>query len=165
MLGRGILLIVLVPLIELVLLHQLLERTNLGVTFLVVLLTGIVGVSLARRQGMNAWRSAHQQMAQGRSPSSEIMDGVMILIAGAFLMTPGLLTDTAGFSLLIPQVRQVLSKRLTTWFKARTVTTFQNANWSVAPAEHVGDGDLDEAPSVRVVEPVESPPPGHESQP
>ena len=81
--------VVLVPLIELVLLSQLLQRTGMMTTLLVVFLTGIVGVSLTRRQGMKAWKGAHQQMAQGKSPSKEILDGVMILLAGAFLITPG----------------------------------------------------------------------------
>ena len=155
MLGRALLLIVLIPLIELVLLNQLLEQTGLPTTVLLVLITGMVGVSLARRQGMTAWRAVHSQMAQGRSPSKEILDGVMILFAGAFLITPGILTDCVGFSLLIPQVRRFAGVRMTRWFMARTAATFKTTVWpSNMPTEdEVPDGPQ---PGVRVVEPEET---------
>ncbi len=154
MLGRGILLLVFVPLVELILLHQLVQSWGLAETILLVLVTGVVGVGLARQQGLKAWKAVHTQLASGQSPSAEIMDGVMILIAGAFLMTPGLLTDTVGFSLLIPLVRRLLRAKLVAWFKHRTVTTFRtqfpNAEFGV-PGE-TADTDEDE-PVVRVVDP------------
>ncbi|HAD58778.1 MAG TPA: hypothetical protein DCG12_06015 [Planctomycetaceae bacterium] len=154
MLGRGILLLVFVPLVELILLHQLVQSWGLAETILLVLVTGVVGVGLARQQGLKAWKAVHTQLASGQSPSAEIMDGVMILIAGAFLMTPGLLTDTVGFSLLIPLVRRLLRTKLVAWFKHRTVTTFRtqfpNAEFGV-PGE-TADTDEDE-PVVRVVDP------------
>ena len=152
LLGRGLLLLVLVPLIELVLLNQLVQEAGLPFTILVVLLTGVVGVSLARHQGVSAWRGVHQQMAQGRSPSSEILDGVMILLAGALLMTPGLLTDTVGFSLLVPAVRRRLRGRLTEWFRTRTVTTFKTQFPGVNPFGERADDD-ESGPTVRVVDP------------
>ncbi len=152
MLGRSLLFIVLIPLIELVLLNQLLQRTSLATTILVVLATGVVGVSLTRRQGMKAWQGAHQQMAQGKSPSKEILDGVMILLAGAFLITPGLLTDCVGFSLLVPKLRNKLGDFLVRWFKARTVATFQVNAWTTRTDIDTDDVE-GEAPSVRVVTP------------
>ena len=154
MLGRGILLLVFVPLVELILLHQLVQSWGLAETILLVLVTGIVGVGLARQQGLKAWQAVHTQLASGQSPSAEIMDGVMILIAGAFLMTPGLLTDTVGFSLLIPLARRLLRAKLVSWFKHRTVTTFRtqfpNADFGV-PGD-TADIEEDE-PVVRVVDP------------
>ena len=154
MLGRGILLLVFVPLVELILLHQLVQSWGLAETILLVLVTGVVGVGLARQQGLKAWKAVHTQLASGQSPSAEIMDGVMILIAGAFLMTPGLLTDTVGFSLLIPLARRLLRAKLVAWFKHRTVTTFRtrfpNAEFGV-PGD-TADTDEDE-PVVRVVDP------------
>jgi UPF0716 protein FxsA len=84
------------------------------------------------------------------------MDGVMILIAGAFLMTPGLITDIAGFSLLIPLIRRLIRARLVAWFKAHTVTTFR-AQFSSAEfgAAEADDSD-DDGPVVRVVDPDQS---------
>jgi len=150
--GRSILFIVLIPLIELALLTQLIEHTSIFVTVLIVLVTGVVGISLTRRQGMKAWKNAHQQMAHGKSPSKEILDGVMILFAGAFLITPGLLTDCVGFSLLVPKIRNQLATFLVRWFKARTVATFQVNSWTMGPEFQPDDSDA-EGPSVRVVDP------------
>lgn len=154
MLGRVILFFVLVPLVELVLLSQMLQRTGLLLTVGLVLITGVVGASLAKQQGMQAWQSIHQQMAQGKTPSTEILNGVMILIAGAFLITPGILTDACGFLLLIPRMRIKLGRLLATWFKAKTVSTFQVNGWPDGRApEPEPEG---ERPTVRVLDPEES---------
>lgn len=164
MLGRILLFIVLVPLIELVLLYQFLERFGLPTTLLVVFATGIIGLNLARQQGTKAWRMVHQQLGAGRSPSHEILHGVMILIAGAFLMTPGLITDVVGFLLLVPAVRLILGQWLVKWFKTQTVASFKvqgfNADASPFAADDTSAAppiDDHEQPSVRVVAPDESP--------
>ena len=132
MLGRFILILVLVPLIELVLLYQLLQRQGLAVALLLVLGTGIIGISLAKRQGFQAWNAVHVQMKSAQNPSQEIMNGVMILIAGAFLMTPGMITDAIGFLLLVPSLRLKLGTFAIRWFKSRTVQTFQAGTWTAA---------------------------------
>lgn len=130
MLGRLLLAFILIPLVELVLLNQMYQRTNLLTTVVVVLVTGVVGANLAKQQGYKAWHAVHQQMAKGAVPSKEILDGVMILIAGAFLITPGLLTDLTGFLLLVPRVRSIMAKRLGKWFMDRTVVQFNATQWS-----------------------------------
>ncbi len=154
MLGRIILVFILVPLIELVLLSQLYDRTNLFVTVGIVILTGFIGAQLARRQGLKVWRTIQQQMAAGKAPSQEILDGVMILIAGAFLITPGILTDSVGFMLLVPRFRRLLGHRLTRWFRDNTVGKFQATFTSTAYEQSGGPHAFnEEAPSVRVVDP------------
>jgi UPF0716 protein FxsA len=151
MLGRVILFFVLIPLIELVLLHQLLNRAGLLVTLGMVFATGIVGVSLARQQGFRVWRSIHEQLSQGKTPSGEILSGVMILLAGAFLITPGVVTDTCGFLLLVPRIRLALGAFLFRWFRTRTVATFQAHVWSRHDA---GTDEIrSEQPTVRVLDP------------
>ena len=150
MFGRILLFLVLIPLVELVLLSQLLHRTGLMLTLAVVFVTGIVGVNLARRQGSLAWRAIHQQMSSGKTPSKEILDGVLILFAGVFLITPGLLTDIVGFSLLVPRLRTVVGTRLVRWFMTRTTATFQSVT---SPAVDDFDDDPTEKPTVRVVDP------------
>lgn len=148
-----LLLFVLIPLIELALLSQLLAHTNIVVAVAVVLTTGMIGFQLARWQGMEAWRAIHQQVQSGKTPSREILNGVMVLIAGAFLITPGLLTDVAGFTLLIPRCRMWLGARCMNWFKLKTVSTFQtNQSAAASPFEPVSPED-DEAPTVRVIVP------------
>lgn len=153
--GRLLLAFILVPLLELTLLHQLYLRTSFGTTLLVVVFTGVLGVSLARHQGLNVWRGIHQQLAAGKNPSVEIMDGVMILLAGAFLMTPGLLTDGVGFALLIPWLRSRLRVRLANWFRSRTIRQF-GGSWPSGSFPHE-DAMAGEQPSVRVVDPRGNP--------
>lgn len=101
---------ILVPIIELYLLLQVATWTSAGTTFLLVLITGIIGSALARREGILAWRKFQQAVGDGRMPSQEIQDGMMIVFAGALLLTPGLLTDTVGFILLTPPGRTFVRK-------------------------------------------------------
>lgn len=155
MLGRVILFFVLVPLIELALLSQMLEHASLLPTIALVLITGVVGASLAKQQGLQVWKSIHQQMAQGQTPSREIVSGVMILLAGAFLITPGILTDACGFMLLIPRLRIRLGLFLMGWFKAKTLSKFQTTTaWPGRDIPVAEDDGVQ--PTVRVVEPGEA---------
>jgi UPF0716 protein FxsA len=78
---------------------------GLPATVGIILLTGFVGASLARRQGAGAVRRIQAAMDQGRMPADELLDGVLIFAAGLLLITPGFLTDAVGFSLLAPPVR------------------------------------------------------------
>ena len=149
--SKLLLVFILVPLIELTLLVQLYQGTSFVTTLLVVVFTGILGVSLARRQGLGVWHGIHRQLAKGKSPSVEIINGVMILLAGAFLMTPGLLTDGVGFALLVPWLRNRLRVRLADWFRKRTIGQF-GGSWSADPFEPQ-DTSVAEQASVRVVDP------------
>lgn len=105
MLGKLLAAFILIPLIEFFLLVEVAARTSFGTTFLLVIGTGILGSVLARREGIEAWKRFHLAMNQGRVPSNEIQDGLMIVFAGALLLTPGLLTDAVGFLLLTPAGR------------------------------------------------------------
>lgn len=108
MLAKLLAAFILIPLIEFILLVEMAARTSFATTFLVVVATGILGSFLARREGLQTWKRFHLAMNQGRVPSEEIQDGLMIVFAGALLLTPGLLTDAVGFLLLIPQGRGVI---------------------------------------------------------
>ena len=101
---------VIIPLIELYLLVQLSFATGLGTTIAIVITTGILGSMLARREGTIAWVRFQQALAEGRMPSREIQDGLMVVFAAALLLTPGLLTDFLGFTLLVPPGRALIRK-------------------------------------------------------
>ena len=103
---------ILVPLIELMLLIQLANYTSLGTTIMLVIVTGILGSWLARREGVMAWFRFQSALAESRAPSHEIQDGLMIVFAAALLLTPGLLTDALGFTLLLPQGRELVRRTL-----------------------------------------------------
>lgn len=95
----------LIPVIELYLLIQV--GTVIGGlnTVLLVILTGFAGAWLARMEGMNTMFKVRQNLNQGLMPAEELMDALIILIAGLVLITPGLLTDAMGLLLLWPVTR------------------------------------------------------------
>jgi UPF0716 protein FxsA len=99
------LLFVTVPLIELGLLVWLGGQVGLLPTVALVVVTGILGAALARWQGLATLSRFQQRLATGELPHEDLIDGILILLAGAVLLTPGLLTDVAGFLLLVPAVR------------------------------------------------------------
>lgn len=101
---------VIVPLIELFLLLQLANYTSVLTTIMVVVVTGLIGSILARREGIMAWFRFRSALAEGRMPNREIQDGLMIVFAAALLLTPGLLTDALGFTLLIPTGREIIRR-------------------------------------------------------
>jgi UPF0716 protein FxsA len=106
---RLFLLFTFLPFVELWLLLQLARRTGVGGTIAVVVTTALTGAALVRWQGLRTVRRIQEQLAAGAVPSNALADGLFILLAGAFLVTPGLITDTIGFLLLIPPVRKLLS--------------------------------------------------------
>ena len=99
---------ILMPILELAVLLKLHEVAGLGNTLAIVIITGFVGAFLARAQGIMVLAQIRRDLAEGRMPAPRLMDGVLILIAGVLLITPGLITDTAGFLLLIPAVRSII---------------------------------------------------------
>ena len=105
---RLLLLFTIVPALELILLIQLGRHVGFWPTPALVLGTGIVGAWLARREGLKVFRAVSTEMAEGRMPTDHLLDGLLILLAGAVLLTPGLLTDAAGFVLLMPPGRRVI---------------------------------------------------------
>ena len=112
MLVKLLLAFILIPLIELFLLVWVAEQISFWRTVALVIVTGVIGSVLARRQGLQAWQRFRRATAEGRLPGREIQDGLMIAIAAALLLTPGILTDLAGFLLLTPPVRHVIRRAL-----------------------------------------------------
>jgi len=112
MLLRLFLLFTLVPLVELALLIQIGGLIGLGPTLGLVLVTGAAGAWLARREGLRSWLAVQRELGAGRVPGEALVHGMIILLAGALLVTPGVLTDAAGFALLARPIRRRLIARL-----------------------------------------------------
>ena len=98
-------------------------------TFALIVLTGLLGTYLAKREAEKVWRDARVMMAAGQVPGRPVLDGLCVFAGGLLLLTPGFLTDVAGFLLLFPLTRlafrQVMERlirkklaegRLTFWF-------------------------------------------------
>lgn len=108
MLAKLLLLFTIVPLFELFLLFQLAEYIGSGATVVIVAATGFMGVFLAKSQGLWVLKQAGWSLARGEMPTNSLFDGAFILVGGAFLLTPGLITDFAGFMLLFPITRKYI---------------------------------------------------------
>ncbi len=93
------------PMLELWLLIRVGQVIGAPWTIVIVVLTGAAGAWLAKLQGLMVIMEIQRDMAEGRMPAPRMLDGVMILIAGVLMITPGLVTDAAGFALLVPAVR------------------------------------------------------------
>ena len=115
--GKLLLLFIVVPAVELALLIEVGSRLGTVPTLGLIVLTGVVGAYLARLQGTSVLRRTQEQMARGELPAGSLADGVMILVAGALLMTPGILTDCFGFLLLVPAFRNYVKGALMARFK------------------------------------------------
>ena len=110
--GRLLLLFIAVPVVELVLLIEIGQRLGTFATIGLVMGTGIVGASLARQQGISTLARLRKDLDDGRLPAEPIVDGVLILLAAAVLITPGVLTDLVGFLCLVPAFRRLLKRYL-----------------------------------------------------
>jgi UPF0716 protein FxsA len=116
-LARLLFLFFAVPLAELAILLMIAYKTHWLVSLVMVLVTGFSGAILIRRQGLLVLRRIQQSLLSGQSPTDPLLDAGLILAAGALLLTPGVLTDIAGISMLIPFIRTWYKRRLVQWFK------------------------------------------------
>lgn len=103
-----LILIIVIPALEIGVL--LLSGKTIGVipTILLIILTGVVGAWLAKKQGIETFKKAQQQMQYGQIPGEAIIDGLCILVGGLFLLSPGFVTDLTGILLLFPKSRNLI---------------------------------------------------------
>ena len=94
-----------IPIIEIYLLIEIGSIFGALTAVTLVILTGFFGAFLARMQGLKTFYRIQGSLRDGRMPSGELLDALLIVIAGLVLLTPGFLTDSAGFLLLIPATR------------------------------------------------------------
>lgn len=114
------LLFLVVPLVEIYFLIQIGSAIGAGLTILLIVLTALIGAFLVRTQGLSTLMRAQNQMRQGVTPALEMLEGLMLFIAGAMLLIPGFFTDAIGFLLLTPPLRRMLIKRFISKQNMRT---------------------------------------------
>ncbi|HMQ54138.1 MAG TPA: FxsA family protein [Anaerolineae bacterium] len=112
MLARLLLLFIVVPAVELFLLIEIGQWIGTLPTIGLIFATGALGAFLAKRQGLQVLTRLQTELQTGRSPADSIFDGVLVLLAGALLLTPGILTDILGFLCLIPATRRLIKQAL-----------------------------------------------------
>lgn len=101
-----------IPLIEIAVFIQVGDQIGLWSTIGLVILTAVIGTMLLRQQGIQTLMRAQAHVAQNNLPAQELFDGVCLLFAGALLLTPGFVTDSVGFLLLIPAFRIKMGRAL-----------------------------------------------------
>ena len=84
-------------------------------TIALVVLTGLIGMILVRAEGRNTLRRFQRKLASGSAPTNELLDGGLLITSGAFLLTPGLVTDLIGFLLVVPITRYPIRAALKRW--------------------------------------------------
>jgi UPF0716 protein FxsA len=108
-----VLLFVLVPIAEIYVIIQVGQEIGALWTVLILVADSLIGARLLSWQGRRAWAAFQSALAAGRVPHREVLDGVLIILGGAFLLTPGFLTDIAGLLLLFPPTRAWFRRLLT----------------------------------------------------
>ena len=118
---------IIMPILELSVLLKVHDAVGLTYTLGLVVLTGFIGAFLAKAQGLMVMGQIQRDLAEGRMPAPRLMDGVMILVAGVLLITPGLITDTIGFLLLVPATRRAIR----TWLRNKFEEKLRNGSANV----------------------------------
>ena len=102
----------LIPLVEMYILIEVGGQIGATSTVFLVVLTAVVGVALLRRQGFRTLTRGLGRLQQGQLPATEVVEGLLLAVAGALLLTPGFVTDVVGFLLLAPLARNKLAKKI-----------------------------------------------------
>ena len=144
---RLLALFLLLPAVELALLVQVDKWIGFWPTIGLILATGLVGSMLARHEGLSVWRRLNQRLAEGGLPGTALLDGVIILVSGALLITPGVLTDVLGFLGLLPftraVIRNLVMKRIDRAIKRGNISVvgFQRG-WTTSPRVEKEDTEV-----------------------
>ncbi len=109
-----------VPLVEIYLIVQVGQVLGALPTVALLLFEGLLGAWLVKREGRRAWAALRQGLRTGGMPDVQLADAALVLVGGTLLLTPGFLTDIAGFALVLPLTRP-LGRRLLGWLVARQV--------------------------------------------
>lgn len=161
---RHIFLTILVfALAEAVLLAKVGTAIGWPITILMIVTTAMIGSAMFRHQGLATWLRVNERMAQGEMPGQELIEGVLLLLGGALLITPGFITDAIGFACLIPATRKPMAKWMlskgvmqamsqqagsvhgSTWVYRETHTTYGSAGQPQSPFEQMAKQQRDAA--------------------
>jgi len=114
-----LILFVIVPVTELYILIEVGKKIGSLTTIGIIILTGIIGAYLVKGQGFMILKKIQNDLNEGIMPGDSLIQGVIILAGGIFLLTPGFVTDIIGFIFLIPVSRRVVKKYLLEWLKGK----------------------------------------------
>ena len=143
MFAKLLVLFTIIPVLELCVLIPMGQKVGLGPTLGLIIFTAFAGALLGKYQGASAWKRIKGDLATGKLPSDSILDGLAVLLASAFLVTPGILTDLTGFILLIPftrkPIRAFAKARLEKWLNQEQVGLFGSPFGGAFDFDHEDD--------------------------
>ena len=125
-----------VPLLELYVIIQVADGVGTGQTILLLIAVSVVGAWMVRRSGLGVLNQIRARLSRGELPAGELVDGMLILVAGALMLTPGFLTDAVGLLLLFPPTRLVVRSLLMRHFTKKITV----GGWSAGPGGQGGYG-------------------------
>jgi UPF0716 protein FxsA len=123
-----ILVFIVVPIAELYVIFKIGDSIGWALTFGLLIADSLIGSWLLRSQGRAVWRRFSEAMNAGRIPHREVLDGVLVIFGGAFLITPGFITDVVGLFLLLPPTRAVARRILVARFLPAATTRRRGRN-------------------------------------
>ena len=138
-----------VPIAELYVIYKVGDAIGVLPTLLLLAADSVLGSLLLRSQGRTVWRRFNEAMAAGRVPHRELQHGVAVIFGGAFLITPGFLTDIIGLLLLLPPTRAVILRLVTRTITRRMAARVVVADGRGAPGHADVEGTATEYPGPR----------------
>jgi UPF0716 protein FxsA len=116
-----VLIFIVLPIAELYVIIQVGESIGVWWTLAILVADSILGSLLLRTQGRTAWRRFNEALAAGRPPAREVLDGGLIIFGGAFLITPGFISDVIGLLLILPPTRTMFRRLLVRRYSRKLV--------------------------------------------
>jgi UPF0716 protein FxsA len=141
-----VLLFIVLPIAELYVIIKVGEAIGVLPTIALLVLDSFLGAALLRSQGRAAWRRFNEALSRGRVPGREVFDGAMVILGGAFLITPGFITDVIGLLLLLPPSRAMFGGLVARMARRRAAFTMRTVRWGygrVPPGGRGYDGRAD----------------------
>lgn len=136
-----------IPIIEIAVFIEVGGWIGLWPTIGIVILTAVIGTGLLRQQGISILFRIQENLEANKLPVRELFDGVCLVIAGAFLLTPGFVTDSLGFALFVPPIRQIIAGWIGQKIVTRANVRFhpgqggQQSGPDTGPNRHYPNGD------------------------
>jgi len=141
MFGVLLALLLVLPFVEIWVAIQVAGEIGAPLTLLLTVAMSVAGVYLLRSQGTSVWRRVNAEVAAGRMPARQMLDGAMVLIGGVCLVLPGFVTGAFGALLLLPPVRALLRPVLVAWMGRRAVRLARSGRMQGVMVDTVVDAD------------------------
>lgn len=144
--GRIFFFIFAFALLEVLVLAKVAGLIGWPITIVATVVTALLGSYLFRRQGLETWVRLNERMQRGDMPGQEMVEGIMLLLGGALLITPGFITDAVGFALLLPGSRRAMASKVIEKGTLQGFTTMQGGGFTYTSYTRQGSNPFQQPP-------------------